>query len=117
MSIDDDAPMPPDPPDEATPEPILRIPSADLHRALDVLLRRLADRAPNGEVAVHDDYYWSVPPAGAFDIHEGPPELTIGRLPEAWEHLERMIADETATVGYGLVWLGDLLRAVGAREV
>ncbi|WP_405006548.1 hypothetical protein OHV13_22785 [Kitasatospora purpeofusca] len=97
-------------------EPSVRIPLAELRRVLDVLVRQVEAQATEGRVAVADPY-WSVPPAEAADIHAGPPELTLGMVSESWEHLERMVEDESRTVGYGFVWLGDVLRAIGAEVV
>ncbi len=97
-------------------EPTLRIPLAELRRVLDVLVRHVESQASGGGIAVGDTY-WSVPPAEAADVYAGPPELTVGMVSEAWEHLERMVEDESSAVGYGFVWLGDVLRAVGAEVV
>ncbi|MEV6977410.1 hypothetical protein [Kitasatospora sp. NPDC093806] len=98
-------------------EPALRIPLAELRRALDVLVRHVAASSPDGLVTVEDEAYWSVPPTEAGKVDDDPPELTIGLLSESWEHLEQMIEDEDRTIGYGLVWLGDVLRAIGATAI
>ncbi|WP_327681482.1 hypothetical protein [Kitasatospora sp. NBC_00458] len=111
------APPTPAPSAPAPPTAALRIPAADLHRALDVLVRHLAERLPDDGITVRDDYYWSVPPAKAADVHADPPELTIGQVTEAWAHLEKMAKGETPAVGYGFVWLGDVLRAIGAEAL
>ncbi|MDT0267678.1 hypothetical protein RM844_15430 [Streptomyces sp. DSM 44915] len=84
---------------------------------LDVLVRHAAARAPSGEVTVEEDAYWSVPPNGAHDIYGEPPELTIGSVSESLAQLRAMLDDESRVVGYGFVWLGDVLRAVGARMI
>ncbi|MFJ4669446.1 hypothetical protein [Kitasatospora purpeofusca] len=97
-------------------EPSVRIPLAELRRVLDVLVRQVEAQATDGRVAVADPY-WTVPPAEAAGIHSEPPELTLGMVSESWEQLERMVEDESRTVGYGFVWLGDVLRAIGARVV
>ncbi|MFJ4092775.1 hypothetical protein ACIPYS_14420 [Kitasatospora sp. NPDC089913] len=97
-------------------EPSVRIPLAELRRVLDVLVRRAEAQASEGRIAVADPY-WSVPTAEAADLYGGPPQLTLGMTSEAWEQLRRMAEDESRTVGYGFVWLGDVLRAVGAEVV
>ncbi|WP_327074294.1 hypothetical protein OG196_30000 [Kitasatospora purpeofusca] len=97
-------------------EPSVRIPLAELRRVLDVLVRQVEAQATEGRVAVADPY-WSVPPAEAADLCAGPAEPTLGMVSESWEHLERMVGDESCAVGYGFVWLGDVLRAIGAEVV
>jgi hypothetical protein len=42
---------------------------------------------------------------------------TIGQLSESWQHLEDLLAHEDRAVGYHLVWLADVIRAIGHRTV
>jgi len=44
-------------------------------------------------------------------------QLTIGQLTESLDNVERMVSDPDATLAYGLVWLSDVLRAVGEKVV
>nr|BFD94189.1 hypothetical protein KitaXyl93_55490 [Kitasatospora sp. Xyl93] len=98
-------------------EPDVQISLERLRAALDVLVRHVAARVPAGEVAIEQDAFWSVPVASMADVYSAPPELTIGMVSESWSQVEAMIDDEEKAVGYGLVWLADVLRAIGAKVV
>ncbi|MGF6883088.1 hypothetical protein ABIA39_002029 [Nocardia sp. GAS34] len=58
------------------------------------------------------DYFWSVPVSEMNNIYSGPPNLTIGQVSESWSNLESMIGEDRV-VSYGLIWLADVLRAIG----
>ncbi|MFJ7906048.1 hypothetical protein [Kitasatospora sp. NPDC096204] len=98
-------------------EPELQIPLERLREALDVLVRHVAASAPAGGIAIDHDAFWSVPVASMADVYSGPPELTIGMVSESWSQVEEMIDDEEKAIGYGLVWLADVLRAIGSKVV
>ncbi|MEV6670522.1 hypothetical protein [Streptomyces sp. NPDC051162] len=42
-----------------------------------------------------------------------PKTLTIGQLSESWQHLEDLLAHQDGALGYHLVWLADIIRAIG----
>ncbi|GAA2027278.1 hypothetical protein GCM10009819_08340 [Agromyces tropicus] len=56
-----------------------------------------------------EDYFYSVPFPGLYDVLSEAPELTIGQLTESWENLHR--TDQG--VRWELVLLGDVLKAIG----
>lgn len=86
-----------------------------LREVFEILLERAADGSQT--VKIDGDYFWSVPPGVQADMHTGPPELTVGQYSECVDNLEAVVRDPESAVGYGLVWLADVLRAVGAHEV
>lgn len=72
----------------------------------------------NGPVVRFEhDYFWSVPADAAYDMKARPAELTIGQLSESIENLEATVGDPERVLAFGLVWLGDVLRAVGHTVV
>ncbi|WP_145909024.1 hypothetical protein [Kitasatospora viridis] len=89
------------------------IPLADLRASFDLLLRRLETTTVDGEVALDKDYFWSVPAAARYDVTAEPGELTIGQVSESWAHIKNLLADQDRAVGHHLVWLADVLRAIG----
>ncbi|MFE4977226.1 hypothetical protein ACFRAR_34610 [Kitasatospora sp. NPDC056651] len=95
-----------------TDEP-LSVPLAELRRSFDVLLRHVEAATAGGAVALDKDYFWSVPPDEQYDVTRRPDDLTIGQLSESWQHLRDLLADEDRVLGYHLVWLADVLRAIG----
>ncbi|MGW6919435.1 hypothetical protein ACWGB8_37315 [Kitasatospora sp. NPDC054939] len=95
-----------------TDEP-LTISLAELRQAVDVLLRRVEAAAGGDVVALGAEYFWAVPPDEQYDVATPPGELTIGQLSESWQHLRDLVAEPDRAVGYHLVWLADVLRAIG----
>ncbi|QTF73197.1 hypothetical protein [Arthrobacter woluwensis] len=85
-----------------------------LREVFEVLL----ERAANGSEVVDlgEDYFWSIPPTSQTDVNADP-DLTVGQYSECLEHLESVVEDPENAIGYSLVWLADVLRAVGAQEV
>lgn len=88
-----------------------------------VELRNFATRLLDHLEATHGatvhldvDYYWSAPQDQRYDVSEQP-ELTIGQLSENLDFLRRIDSGQSDTLSYALVWLGELLRAVGEKHV
>jgi hypothetical protein len=74
-------------------------------------------RESRGEVIDFDvDYFWSVPPESLYDPDTTPGGLTMGQLSESWENLESIRTNPDGAINYGLVWLADVLRALGHQE-
>lgn len=67
-------------------------------------------------MTLREDYFYSFPSPGVYDVTHDPPEPTIGQLTETWGNLHGD-RDVDSTIGIELVWLGDLLRALGHSEL
>lgn len=91
--------------------------SIDLLRALCVNLLDHVQSVEGPEVRLDKDYYWSVPVEQLYDVYSPPTDLTIGQLSECLTNLERLRDDPSKTTSYALVWLADLIRAVGQAVV
>ncbi|MER7850080.1 hypothetical protein ABTZ03_39800 [Kitasatospora sp. NPDC096077] len=84
----------------------------ELRRSFDVLLRHEEARA--GDAVVLDkDYFWAVPSSDLYDVLRRPDDLTIGQLSESWQQLRDLLTGQDRAVGHHLVWLADVLRAMG----
>ncbi|MFK0257825.1 hypothetical protein [Streptomyces sp. NPDC090445] len=95
----------------------LHVPLAELRASFDVLLRHLERTAAHDNaVLVEHDYFWSVPSDRLFDVAEEPDELTIGQLSESWQHVRNLLADPDHALGHHLVWLADVLSAIGREH-
>ncbi|MFF0298850.1 hypothetical protein ACFYS8_20815 [Kitasatospora sp. NPDC004615] len=95
-----------------TGEP-LSISLADLRKSFDVLLSRVEAAAAGDSVLLDKEYFWSVPSDALYDVARDPEILTIGQLSESWQHLTALLADQDRATGHHLVWLADVLRAMG----
>ncbi|MEU8832529.1 hypothetical protein OG963_30630 [Streptomyces sp. NBC_01707] len=90
----------------------LHIPLDQLRHAFDLVLRHVEASAGN-TVRLEHDYFWCVPGDELYDVPNEPRAVTIGQLSESWQHLEGLLADEDQAVAYHLVWLADVMRAIG----
>ncbi len=97
------------------PEAVVQVSVEQLRHVFDRLLTHVVGAAP--DVAVSKDYFWSIPSPARYDVYAEPGELTIGQVSEAWAALQGMLEDETKMLGYGLVWLSEVLRAIGDEAV
>lgn len=98
--------------DERMSSEPLQIPLDQLRRAFELVLRHIEASAGSTVILGHD-YFWSVPGDELYDVHNEPTAITIGQLSESWQHLEGLLADEDRAVGHHLVWLADVIRAIG----
>jgi|GEM_PF-1298237 len=88
----------------------LTIATSELRDVFDRLLAHLESQ--NGaSVTLTEDYYYSIPFPRIYDVSKPAPEPTIGQLTESWDNIHDRDADSTIT--FELVWLGDLLKAIG----
>jgi hypothetical protein len=86
----------------------------ELEALSQTLLRHLRTVAGN-RVVLAKDFYWNVPESDRYDVYQEPTSFTIGQLSDSWAKLRAL--DETNTVTFALVWLGDILRAIGEDVV
>jgi hypothetical protein len=91
------------------------IPLARLREAAELLLAH-AERA-GGSVTLDHELFWELTPQQRYDLAREPAEHTVGRLSESWAQLAAMTDDPDRVVGYGLVWLADVLRALGHQSI
>ncbi|MFI5639509.1 hypothetical protein ACIA8H_19115 [Streptomyces goshikiensis] len=90
----------------------LRIPLEQLRTAFELALQHI-EASAGSAVALEHDYFWSVPGDELYDVPNEPGTITIGQLSESWQHLEDLLANPNRVVGHHLVWLADVLRAIG----
>lgn len=89
----------------------------ELRRVFDVLIDHLEAVTKNDSVVLDKDYFWSIPPDERYDVYNTPADLTIGQLSDSWEFLKTPLADPDDALTYHLVWLADILRAIGEDNV
>lgn len=92
-------------------EPRLQIPVDILRQAAAILLRDLASE--HAVVSLDSDYFWAISPEQRTNVYVEPSEFTIGQLSDCLDNLSQIVDDPALSVPHGLVWLADLLRAVG----
>ncbi|WP_136706756.1 hypothetical protein [Agromyces sp. H66] len=87
-----------------------------LRRASTLLLDHL-EEIGGDVVEVDEDYFWSVAPEQLYSLYEKPTEHTVGSLSDSLENVTEIADGTRATISYGLVWLADILGAVGRNVV
>lgn len=93
----------------------LDIPREKLQQVLEVLLDHVYAQQGTS-VTVQEDFFWDVAPDDVYNPYEEPAELTLGQLTESWDNLEKILSGDKPVLGYGLVWLGDVLRVIGHKN-
>lgn len=92
----------------------LTIDTSELRDVFERLVTHL-EQTKGTFVTLHEDYFYSMPYPEIYDVMKPPPAPTIGQLTESWANLQRA-EDGDSTVTFELVWLGDLLKALGHSE-
>lgn len=85
-----------------------------LKAAAETLIERVRE-VEGDTVSLRHDMFWSIPADELFDVYNEPEELTVGQLSDSWDQISRITSRDDAPVGYALVWLADVLRAVGCQ--
>jgi hypothetical protein len=89
-------------------------------------LRAIADRlfayleeTERGEFEIPEDYYWEISKEDLYDPAKdpNPKDFGVGQLSHDWERLNAILAGDDPPIGYALVWLSAVLRAIGEKTV
>jgi hypothetical protein len=91
------------------------IPLDRLREVAELLLAHVAREG--GSVTLDRELFWELTPEQRYDLDHVPTEHTVGQLSESWAQLAAMADDPDRVVGYGLVWLADVLRALGHQAL
>jgi hypothetical protein len=68
-------------------------------------------------VELDHDYYWSIEKEEMYDPSRDPASLTLGQLSDDWNELQKIRSGTAPPIGYALVWLSSILRAVGEKTL
>ena len=91
---------------------MIAIKVSDLRVVAEEVLDHIATEFGDSIVLEHD-YFWSIPGAEVFDVTRQPLSLTVGQVSESLEFLQS--TDPKQRLAYELVWLADVVRAVGVQ--
>lgn len=97
-------------------EPVVQVQVDELRRVFGLLMAHIS-KNNDGRMVTSRDYFWSIPVPGRYDVYKEPSEFTIGQVSESWENLRGILDGRSEALGYGLVWLADVLRAIGEEEI
>ena len=95
--------------------PSITIDLDDLKRASEQLIDVVRSRT-GPRIELDLDMYWSVPEQGRYDVHHEPSELEVGSLVDDLGRVQDAMEQPEQALGYHLVWLSAILRAVGDQN-
>ncbi|MFE4461918.1 hypothetical protein ACFROC_31590 [Nocardia tengchongensis] len=88
---------------------------AELRRSFNLLLDHVEATTEGDIIRLDEDYFWSIPQDELYAVDSVPSNLTMGQLSWSWQHLTDLLADPDQAIGYHLVWLAEVLRAIGQK--
>lgn len=94
----------------------LHVPIEVLRQASKALLDHL-EAIEGASVALDIDHFWRIAPEQLFNVYNEPNDFTIGQLAECLESLAQIADDPARATSFALVWLADLLHAIGQTVV
>lgn len=93
----------------------LHVSLTELRRTIDLLMDHVAAAADGDTVDLDQDYFWSIGEDELYEVYNTPSDLTLGQLSWSWGHLTDLLSDPDGAIGYHLVWLSEVLRAIGHK--
>jgi hypothetical protein len=90
----------------------MKITTEDLRKTFEALVDHL-DETGQASVELPWDFYWDLSAEELYDPYSDPKDLSLGQLSDDWNRLLQISNGEMPAVGYALVWLSSILRAVG----
>jgi hypothetical protein len=94
----------------------MRVNVSELRAACERVFEHLG---ATGQESFHldADYYWNIPAEQRYDVSAAPSSLTIGQISDDWDGLRKIAAGKDEPVGYDLVRLAAVLRAMGDKAL
>jgi hypothetical protein len=93
----------------------LQVDLGQLRKVFTALIDSLEETRGN-VVSINQDDFWSVSPEDLYNVYKTPESLGIGKLSESWEKLRELVEEDEYPIPYHLVWLADVLRALGLPQ-
>lgn len=97
-------------------EPVVRICADQLRQVFELLIVHVA-RDNDDRLLISHDYFWSIPTRADTTFTTSRMHLRSGRFPSLGGNLQEMVGDPEKTLGYGLVWLADILHAIADESI
>jgi hypothetical protein len=94
----------------------IKVKLEDLRRSLEMIISHLKGQGSEW-VEIDEDYYWDVADEQMYNPLEDPTEFQLGQLTHDWERLSEIVKGKAPPIGYALVWLASILRAIGKEHV
>lgn len=94
----------------------MKINISELAAIAELLFNHVRDLG-NEDVDLDVDYYWWIDKNHVYNAYVEPAAtgMTLGQLEFDWDNLKEIAHRESPPVGYSLVWLSTICRAVGEK--
>jgi hypothetical protein len=89
---------------------------SDLQEIFTLLLQNIKGKGIE-TINLEVDYYWNIPQPQVYEPYQKPLELDLGRLSDDWNELRKILKTQREPLGYHLVWLAAILRAIGENSL
>ena len=90
----------------------MKIETKELRRIFNVLVDHLEGTGQTS-FDLPWDFYWEVAKEDLYNPYSEPEQLSLGQLTDDWDELVKIANQDMPPIGYALVWLSAILRAVG----
>ena len=94
----------------------LTVETAWLRSAVDALLEHV-EQTVGPAIEFDRDMFWSLHAPDKYDLSHAPTVETVGSVTQSVAALESVLENRDETISYGLVWLADILDALGRQIV
>jgi hypothetical protein len=94
----------------------MQIAIADVRRTCELLLSHV-EQSGRASIDLTKDFYWNIPQEQRYRAYEEPDALDVGQLSDDWAELQAIVGGQKEPLGYALVWLSSILRAIGEETV
>ncbi len=94
----------------------MQVKVSDLRILCEKLFSHL-EKIGSGSVKISSDYYWNIPKESRYDKYEEPGDLDLGQLTDDWAELKKILEGKSEPIGYALIWMSSILRAIGEEVV
>jgi len=84
----------------------------DLRQICDRLIQNVKEKGIDS-INLEVDYYWNIPQNQLYNPYQKPVDLDMGQLSDNWTELRKVLQSQKEPLGYHLVWLAAILRALG----
>ena len=94
----------------------MKVSISDLQELSQRLLLHI-EQSGHEFVEIPVDYYWDVSEDSRYNPLKEPKNLNLGQIEDDWSELQKIIQGKNEPIGYALVWLAAILRAIGEEVV
>lgn len=90
----------------------MTVTARELEVALNAILEEMRSRH-GSTFTLPKDYFWDIASEQLYDPYKTPSDMTLGQVSESIDWVKQIASGAGDPTSYALVWLSDVLRALG----